>query len=161
MGSSVGGVSYEAVLQNPPNKIELLVIGISSLLVFLFGAVMASITGNIYDVIIGAIIGCSFIFIIWYRQYYNRPKAAQIQKDGISFKYRYGRRDKYVPWSSIYWLNAPPSGPNRIRGIWNQGGYLESTDGMLFILHWSIAIAAKEAYKKAIGDYPPEFHEAM
>ena len=160
MDSSAGGVPYGVVMQNPPNRRELIFIGTISIIIIITGIIFTLATGWLPEIVIfgsGAII---VMFVIWNRQYYRRPKTAQLLKDGIQFTYRYGRKDRFLSWSSVYWLRAPPGDPDKIGGDWSQDGYMRALDGTVFILHWPIAIAAKEAYRESTGKYPPELYES-
>jgi hypothetical protein len=159
MGFRAGGVPYGVVMQNPPNKKELLIFGLTIVISIIIGIIFTLVTGWLPEIFIFG--GGSFILllVIWNRQYRKRPKTAQVLKDGVLFTYRYGRKDRFVLWSSIYFLRAPPGDPDKIGGNWSQDGYLRTLDGTVFILHWPIAIAAKEAYKESVGKYPPELYE--
>jgi hypothetical protein len=157
MGSSAGEVPYGVVMQNPPNKRELNFIGTISIIIIITGIIFTLVTGWLPEMLIFGGFSLILILVIWDKQYRTRPKTAQILKDGILFTYRYGKKNRFVPYSGIYWLMAPPGDPEKTNW-WD--GMMKSLDGTRFILYWSIAIAAKEAYRDAMGHYPSDLYES-
>jgi hypothetical protein len=157
MDSSAGGLPYGVVMQNPPNRRELIFIGTTSIIIIIIGIIATLLTDLFLEIMITGGISLLLLLIIWDKQYRTRSKTAQILKDGILFTYRYGKKDRFVPYSGIYWLMAPPGDPNETNW-WD--GMMKSLDGTRFILYWSIAIAAKEAYRDAMGKYPPDLYES-
>jgi hypothetical protein len=159
MGASAGGLPYGVVMQNPPNKKELLAISATIVILIILGIIFTLVTSYLPELFLFIGLSLIILLVIWNRQFRRRPKTAQVLKDGILFSYRYGKKDRFVQWQSIYWLRAPPSNLDKIGGNWSQDGYMGALDGTWFILHWPIAIAVKEAYREAIGKYPPEMYE--
>ncbi len=114
--------------------------------------------------IIITMIGASVPFYLgWDKEYWRRPYSVTIGEDGMTCYLRYGRKPRMVEWNSIMSLTAPAGDPARLTNYFSQDGFLTVRNNRKrngwdqFVLHWPIAVAAREKYKEKMGRYPLMF----
>ena len=81
MGFRAHEIPYGVVQQNPPNKKELLVIGITIISIIIMGIIFTLVTEWLPEIVIFGGFAIILMFVIWNRQFRRRPKTAQVLKE--------------------------------------------------------------------------------
>jgi len=111
--------------------------------------------------------GVAFAFLFpfylgWDGEYLRRPFKVEIRDDGILCHLRYNRKAKLIPWGEVISIGAHPVAPGKQPNRYEVDGTIwfkdERKKKEQYILHRSIAIAAREKYYEMMGRYPPMFY---
>lgn len=158
-------------MDNPVNQKEFRKWMFATLAVLIIGAVYASFriehwnALSIVLVLVALMLGSSVPFYLgWDRDYLRRPFKMEIRDDGLVCHLRYAKKAKFIPWDQVISIGVHPVPSGRQPNRYEQDGPMWFKDERKrkkkeqYILHRSIAIAAREKYCEMTGRYPPMFY---
>jgi len=144
--------------QNPPDARYFGLIASVCLMSFLLGIVGFYLKGgSVLILSIMWVIGALGLYIIWWREYYHRPRTVTINEGGIVITFRYSRA-KFVPWEGIIGVCSNPGHPKNPNEGWRGNGGLILGSGHAYQLTYSIAIAIRDGYKERFSHPPHEWN---
>lgn len=159
------------VMGNPVNKTEftkwLFAAFIAAILVFIYALFRIShwSLATVLLAVVSVSIGFIFPFYLgWDGEYLRRPFKVEIRDDGILCHLRYNRKAKLIPWGEVISIGVHPVAPGKQPNRYEVDGPMWFKDERKrkkkeqYILHRSIAIAAREKYYEMMGRYPPMFY---
>ena len=124
-------------------------------ILFLFAILIAGVAaGKWLAAAAGCAIAIGFLFVLWLREFYDRPLKIIIENGGIRAFFRY-KPERFIAWSDVRWLSAPPGDPSKLKESYDRDGYLHLQGKILYPLYWPAAIAVREAFREQNGFYPP------
>jgi hypothetical protein len=157
------------VMDNPKDKKYFHRCLLGSIVVFILGTSYVMITSTKWSILTIVIMTLTIIFCSsipllmgWRREYLWRPYQVGIRDDGLLLHRYYHKEPRLVSWEQISSFYAPPGDPALQKTYFSRDGCFYSLKHNknqreeMVIVHWPIAIAAREKYREEMGHYPAD-----
>ena len=130
---------------------------LSFVLLFLiigFFAIVLGLFGSLGQLILMLILASAIFLMVFYREYYHRPKSISVGKDGFTLQYRF-RSERKVEWNDIQWLRVVPEDPRTSKKNYDKNMGLKLRGELPFPLTWEAARNIERRYIDQKGSKPP------